>query len=158
MAALFKSLSDDMEKVAQVMEEGAKIIMGTSNYMGQPSPNDNEAHPPTMKGFDVGDDSADAAFFDEEDGGDYGSPLMGMADSVLSDIMSAQVRACLLLQLELVLTMYMCTHFSILLYRSLRLVPKRPWNTFKHSQQQLLGTNPSSDALLRSTSCLSLLR
>ncbi|KAL3784608.1 hypothetical protein HJC23_007064 [Cyclotella cryptica] len=80
MASLFKSLSEDMEKIAQVVEEGTKIIFGTSTL--------NE---------DTSGQSADAGAFyngDEdgfyEDGEEMQSPLMGMADSVISDIMSSQ--------------------------------------------------------------------
>lgn len=81
MASLFKSLSEDMEKIAQVVEEGAKIIMGTSSQMGdEPTGQTADANV-----YDVDEDG----FLEDED--DMESPLMGMADSVLSDIMSNQV-------------------------------------------------------------------
>jgi hypothetical protein len=82
MASLFKSLSDDMEKIAKVVEEGTKIIMGTSTQMGDQST----------------EQTADAVVYDVDEDGfledeeDMESPLMGMADSVISDIMSNQVR------------------------------------------------------------------
>ena len=91
MASLFKSLSDDMERVAQAVEEGAKILMGTATQMGEHD-NDDPAAPMGSGDapvHDFGDE--DSAFIMDEDE-QYGSPLMGMADSVLSDIMSAQVR------------------------------------------------------------------
>lgn len=79
MASLFKSLSDDMEKIAQVVEEGAKIIMGTSEQMGDSSTGQtNDADVYNEDGFLEDDEEMD-------------SPLMGMADSVLSDIMTNQV-------------------------------------------------------------------
>jgi hypothetical protein len=80
MASLFKSLSDDMEKIAQVLEEGTKIILGTSSHMG-----DSDS---TGQAADVYDVDEDGFFEDEED---MESPLMGMADNVLTDIMSNQV-------------------------------------------------------------------
>ena len=79
MASLFKSLSDDMEKIVQVVEEGAKIIMGTSEQMGDSSTGQtNDADVYNEDGFLEDDEEMD-------------SPLMGMADSVLSDIMTNQV-------------------------------------------------------------------
>ena len=81
MASLFKSLSEDMEKIAQVVEEGAKIIMGTSSQMGDESTYQ-------AADADVYDVDQDGFLEDEED---MESPLMGMADSVLSDIMANQV-------------------------------------------------------------------
>ena len=95
MASFFKQLADDMERVAQVVEEGAKFMWGTSDDMG----NDAAAASSDQDMVHDGDGGGDAAF-DDVDGGIEGeydmnaeSPLMGMADSVLSDIMSAQVRA-----------------------------------------------------------------
>ena len=83
MASLFKSLSEDMEKIAQVVEEGAKIIMGTSSQMG-----DESTYQAADADADVYDVDQDGFLEDEED---MESPLMGMADSVLSDIMANQV-------------------------------------------------------------------
>ena len=82
MASLFQSLSEDMEKVIHVVEEGTKIIMGTSSHMG-----DQSATYPSDSG-DVYETDEDGFL---EDGRDMGTPLMGMADSVLSDIMLNQV-------------------------------------------------------------------
>lgn len=95
MASLFKQLSEDMEKVAQVVEEGTKFMMGESSHMGeQGDANDATSAPTTGGGGDheYGGEDGDN-LFDDVDGmeGDYGSPLMGMADSVMSDIMSTQV-------------------------------------------------------------------
>lgn len=87
MTSLFKSLPDDMEKIAKVkvVQEGTKIIMGTSTQMG-----DQPTEQPTDAGvYDVDEDG----FLGDEE--DMESPLMGMADSVLSDIMSNQVRRIL---------------------------------------------------------------
>lgn len=89
MASLFKSLSDDMEKVAQVLEDGYQILTGAATQMGEASSNNHAADP---AGVDVdellhGDEDINLEDFEE-----YGSPLMGMADSVMSDIMSYQVR------------------------------------------------------------------
>mmetsp|Transcript_34872 Transcript_34872/g.74357 ORF Transcript_34872/g.74357 Transcript_34872/m.74357 type:complete len:229 (+) Transcript_34872:98-784(+) len=80
MASLFKQLSEDMERIAQVVEEGAKFMMGDSTKMGEQG---NGATP----------DPTTDTIFDDMDGIEdgYGSPLMGMADNVLSDIMSTQV-------------------------------------------------------------------
>lgn len=100
MASFFKQLSDDMERVAQVVEEGAKFMMGDSPNMGGQGNDDAagaSASDPTIGGDDVhvlGEGDEDA-IFDDMDGipeEAYGSPLMGMADSVMSDIMSTQVR------------------------------------------------------------------
>eukprot|EP00571_Detonula_confervacea_P016788 CAMPEP_0172298674 /NCGR_PEP_ID=MMETSP1058-20130122/1219_1 /TAXON_ID=83371 /ORGANISM="Detonula confervacea, Strain CCMP 353" /LENGTH=241 /DNA_ID=CAMNT_0013007959 /DNA_START=105 /DNA_END=830 /DNA_ORIENTATION=+ len=91
MASYFKQLSDDMERVAQVVEHGAKFMMGESAHMGDQG---NDATDPTIGGGgDVhGDGVGDAIFDDLENIEDaYESPLMGMADSVMSDIMSSQV-------------------------------------------------------------------
>lgn len=94
MASFFKQLSDDMEKVIQTVEEGAKFMMGET--AGEKK-NDAESLFTTALYNDGGDSDGDAIFdelgdkidgIDELDGG---SPLMGMADSVLSDIMSMQV-------------------------------------------------------------------
>ena len=96
MASFFKQLSDDMEKVIQTVEEGAKFMMGETAYLGEKK-NDAESSFTTTLYNDGGDSDGDAIFdelgdkidgIDELDGG---SPLMGMADSVLSDIMSMQV-------------------------------------------------------------------
>ena len=95
-ASFFKQLSDDMEKVIQTVEEGAKFMMGETAYLGEKK-NDAESLFTTALYNDGGDSDGDAIFdelgdkidgIDELDGG---SPLMGMADSVLSDIMSMQV-------------------------------------------------------------------
>lgn len=88
MASFFKQLSDDMEKVVQVVEEGAKFMMGESTRMGGEG-SDAES-PSTAFGDDVHINPDGDAIFDDMDDMD-GSPLMGMADSVLSDIMSMQV-------------------------------------------------------------------
>jgi hypothetical protein len=99
MASLFKQLSDDMEMIARVVEEGTKFMMGESAQMGEQgieagSPSSAEESATTIT---IGDD----AHFEDEDavydgdmdalGDAYGSPLLGMADSVMSDIMSSQV-------------------------------------------------------------------
>ena len=94
MASFFKSLSDDMEKVAQVLEDGYQILSGAATQMGEASSNNHAADSATA-GVDVdellhGDEDIKLEDFEE-----YGSPLMGMADSVMSDIMSYQVRRCL---------------------------------------------------------------
>ena len=105
MASLFKQLSEDMERVAQVLEEGTKFMMGEIPDMGETSTASSD---PTTGGGGVGggyeNDGAQYAgdgeygdsIVDDIDGmeGDYGSPLMGMADSVMSDIMSTQVCLC----------------------------------------------------------------
>ncbi|KAL3809292.1 hypothetical protein ACHAXA_009416 [Cyclostephanos tholiformis] len=91
MASFFKQLSDDMEKVIQVVEEGAKFMMGESASMDGEKGSDAETQSSTAFGdsADV-DQDGDAAMIDDMDDM-YGSPLMGMADSVMSDIMSMQV-------------------------------------------------------------------
>ncbi|KAL7526104.1 hypothetical protein ACHAWF_001647 [Thalassiosira exigua] len=91
MASLFGQLSDDMERVAQVVEEGMKFMMGSTAHMGEDG-NDAPSDPTSSEGGGGGD--GDVSFDDLEDA--YDSPLMGMADSVMSDIMSNQVRAMLL--------------------------------------------------------------
>jgi len=95
MASFFKSLSDDMEKVAQVVEEGAKIIMGTSEHIGvaqnsDPGGGEADVVDEGAGNFDEGDFGEDGFNIFDEDAEDFGSPLMGMADSVISDIMSTQ--------------------------------------------------------------------
>ena len=88
MASFFKSLSDDMEKVAQVLEEGYQFLSGAATQMGDASAADS-----AEADFD-GDEMlhGDDEDINLEDFEEYGSPLMGMADSVMSDIMSYQVR------------------------------------------------------------------
>ena len=88
MAYLFKQLSEDMERVAQVVEEGAKFMMGETTHMGEQG--SDATFDPTTGGSDGYDGQDEDAIFDDMDGG---SPLMGMADSVMSDIMSTQVGA-----------------------------------------------------------------
>lgn len=87
MASFFKTLSDDMEKVAQVFEEGYQIMTGAATRMG-------EAPDATGATDDVDDvlEDGNEDNINLEDIEEYGSPLMGMADSVMSDIMSHQVR------------------------------------------------------------------
>jgi len=86
MASFFKTLSDDMEKVAQVFEEGYQIMTGAATRMGEA---------PDATGATNLDDVLEDGNEDQinlEDIEEYGSPLMGMADSVMSNIMSHQVR------------------------------------------------------------------
>jgi hypothetical protein len=85
MATFFKTLSDDMEKVVQVLEEGYQILSGAATQMGEASSNIQTTNSAPAD-FDGDED------IDLEDMEEYGSPLMGMADSVMSDIMSYQVR------------------------------------------------------------------
>lgn len=94
MASFFQSLSDDMEKVAQVVEEGAKILMGTATRMGESGGRGGVSgiiNDDNVVGHDEDGDGGQSFSMNEDDE-EYGSPLMGMADSVLSDIMSSQVR------------------------------------------------------------------
>ena len=78
-----------MEKVAQVLEDGYQILSGAATQMGEASSN---IHADSAEA----DFDSDEMLHDEninlEDFEEYGSPLMGMADSVMSDIMSYQVR------------------------------------------------------------------
>ena len=100
MASFFKQLSDNMEMVARVVEEGAKFMMGEVQ-MGEQG---ISAGLSVDSSFAIGDGAhyGDEDAFNDGDvdaiGDAYGSPLMGMADSVLSDIMSSQVcyLACIL--------------------------------------------------------------
>ena len=103
MASYFQQLSDDMEKVAQVFTEGAKFMMGESSSMGGGS-EDTASSDTTTNGDNIhisDEDVGDGGIaMDGLDGvEDFGSPLMGMADSVMSGIMSNQVRyvICVLL-------------------------------------------------------------
>lgn len=83
--------------VARVFEEGAKFMMGESLRIGEAGDGAGMSAEQSSSSA-IGDG---AHYFDDEDGvydgdmdalGDaYGSPLMGMADSVMSDIMSSQV-------------------------------------------------------------------
>ena len=86
MASFFKTLSDDMEKVAQVFEEGYQIMTGAATRMGEA--------PDATGATDIDDvlEDGNEDNINLEDIEEYGSPLMGMADSVMSDIMSHQVR------------------------------------------------------------------
>ena len=136
MASLFKSLSEDMEKIAQVVEEGTKIIMGTSEHMGDASTGQSNV-------ADVYDEEG----FSEDDQ-DMDSPLMGMADSVLSDIMANQVSSCIIYfgyhqckckQNECVNNILSSTHHRILDH-------SRQWKIYKHSLRQSHGTNHSLSA------------
>ena len=96
MASYFQQLSDDMEKVAQVFTEGAKFMMGESSSMGGDGGEDTvSSDTTTMNGDDIQitDEDVSDIEMDGLDGEeDFGSPLMGMADSVMSGIMSNQVR------------------------------------------------------------------
>jgi len=101
MASYFQQLSDDMEKVAQVFTEGAKFMMGESTSMGGDGGEDTvSSDTTTMNGDDIqitDEDVGDGIDMDGLDGvEDFGSPLMGMADSVMSGIMSNQVRYVLI--------------------------------------------------------------
>mmetsp|Transcript_1334 Transcript_1334/g.2050 ORF Transcript_1334/g.2050 Transcript_1334/m.2050 type:complete len:251 (-) Transcript_1334:544-1296(-) len=100
MASLFKQLSEDMERVAQVAEEGMKFMMGEIPDMGETTASSDPTTGGGRGGYENNDGPHYAddgeygdSIFDDIDGmeGDYGSPLMGMADSVMSDIMSTQV-------------------------------------------------------------------
>jgi hypothetical protein len=102
MASFFKQLSEDMEKVIQTVEEGAKFMMGETAYLGEKKTNDAESLlDPTTTYHNDGDSDGGAdelmgeENFDGIDELDGGSPLMGMANSVLSDIMSMQVSVSL---------------------------------------------------------------
>lgn len=93
MASFFNQLSEDMERVARVVEEGTKFMMGESSDMsGGGEGHGNDA---TAAAGSGGPSDHDGGAFEDmdvmEDMEDYGSPLMGMADSVMSDIMSHQV-------------------------------------------------------------------
>ena len=104
MASYFKQLSDDMEKVVQVVSEGYQFMMGETSSIGNgndenPSDNNGNAMFEGMDGLD-----------DEEES--FGSPLMGMADSVMSDIMSTQVRNTTI-QMILYLVMRQCIYILI---------------------------------------------
>ena len=141
MASYFKQLSDDMEKVAQVVSEGYQFMMGETSGIGNgndenPSDNNGNAMFEGMDGLN-----------DEEES--FGSPLMGMADSVMSDIMSTQVRNTTM-QLILYSIMRLCiyiytyintltAHFYIYIIRSVR---KQQKNISKHLLRQLLGRSP----------------
>lgn len=90
MASFFKQLSDDMERVAQVVEEGYKFMSGETSQMGSAQQQQHEGIDATTTTTTGGEE----AIFDDLDGIEDaygGSPLMGMADSVMSDIMSTQV-------------------------------------------------------------------
>lgn len=94
MASFFKQLSDDMEKVATLVGEGAKFMMED----GQQKMGEDNADPTMTGGGEEGGlydgDEDGEGFFDDRgsmDGIPYDSPLMGMADNVMSDIMSTQV-------------------------------------------------------------------
>jgi hypothetical protein len=134
MASFFKQLSEDMEKVIQTVEEGAKFMMGETAYLGEKT-NDAESLLDPLITFNHNDgDSdggADELMGDNFDGGidelDSGSPLMGMADSVLSDIMSMQVSVFRQTNINsccLYLLYYTLCFLSTLL-QSLRLVHKQ---------------------------------
>lgn len=90
MASFFNQLSEDMERVARVVEEGTKFMMGESSDMsgGGGEGHGNDATSDHDYGGGAFEEGMDV---DMEDMEDYGSPLMGMADSVMSDIMSHQV-------------------------------------------------------------------
>lgn len=105
MASYFQQLSEDMEKVAQVFTEGAKFVMGESSSMGGDGGEDTvSSDTTTMNGDDIQITDEDVgnggiAMDGLDSVEDFGSPLMGMADSVMSGIMSNQVRLCVLLVL-----------------------------------------------------------
>ena len=102
MASYFKQQSDDMERVAELVTEGTKFMMGETTHMGgggnvdattpsDPNTIDNDVH--------LLDDEDGDAIFDDMDGmyeEGFGSPLMDMAESVMSDIMSTQVRCSMI--------------------------------------------------------------
>lgn len=134
MASLFKSFSEDMEKIAQVVEEGAKIIMGTDTYMGDKSTDQTAG-----ADADVYDVDQDAFLEDEED---MESPLMGMADSVLSDIMANQVS-------DITIPVVSGCHQRSKYFLVCRILALRQrWKVFRRSRLQLHGANHSSNASL----------
>lgn len=78
--------------VARVVEEGAKFMMGESaQIMGEHGYDAGSSAESSVA--DVDFDAEDAVYDGDMDalGGAYGSPLLGMADNVMSDIMSGQV-------------------------------------------------------------------
>lgn len=84
MASIYNQLVEDLEKVASAVEQGYDYMVGAAKQQR----GDEMPSPMT--------DEQDMLF--EEDGEDFmedefGSPLMGMADNVMSDIMSTQVRS-----------------------------------------------------------------
>jgi hypothetical protein len=132
MASFFKQLSEDMEKVIQTVEEGAKFMMGETAYLGEKKKNDAESLlDPTTTFYNDGDSDGGADElmmgdnFDGIDELDGGSPLMGMADSVLSDIMSMQVSVFGAKILLLLPTFLYTLCFLTTLLQSLRLVHKQ---------------------------------
>lgn len=79
-----------MEKVAQVFDEGYKIITGAATEMGEATGATSAAN--DGGGFNHVDELLDGGEdLNLEDIQEYGSPLMGMADNVISNIMSYQV-------------------------------------------------------------------
>lgn len=92
MASFFKTLSDDMEKVAQVLEDGYQILSGAATQMGGEASSNIHAADPAAADFNGDELLHGEEDIHSEDMEEYGSPLMGMADSVMSDIMSYQVR------------------------------------------------------------------
>ena len=76
-----------MERVAQVVEEGTKFMMGETAQMGGQGNEETTASNPI---FDSGDEDIGEGIYDNIEGMEdvHGSPLMGMAENVMSDIMS----------------------------------------------------------------------
>mmetsp|Transcript_9372 Transcript_9372/g.20187 ORF Transcript_9372/g.20187 Transcript_9372/m.20187 type:complete len:240 (+) Transcript_9372:47-766(+) len=82
MASIYNQLVEDLEKVASAVEQGYDYMVGAAKQQRgdeMPSPMTDEQH---MLFEEDGED-----FMEDE----FGSPLMGMADNVMSDIMSTQV-------------------------------------------------------------------
>ena len=91
MASLYNQLVEDMEKVAVAVEEGYNyMVSSTKQQQGDEVPSPMTTDEQEMLFEEDGED-----FMDEDEFGSD-SPLMGMADNVMTDIMSTQVRSLVL--------------------------------------------------------------
>ena len=134
MASLYNQLVEDMEKVASAVEQGYDYMVGSAKQQR----GDDMPSPMT--------DEQDMLF--EEDGEDFmedefGSPLMGMADNVMSDIMSTQVRSLSRILGSPFTVQYELTDRTFANIHAPRSVLKRRRSTYRRSRPRLLGRNRS---------------
>jgi len=141
--SVFQKLSDFVvetsEQALKVVEEGSAILMGGD------SPNNNNDG--STGGFNAGNTGAqDNSNFIDELPDEYlenESPLNGLADNVLSDIIKNQVRGVgQPKRMQLFLRLYL--YFHVLVNQKLssnRQHQNQRGTTFKHSSLQLHGVN-----------------
>jgi hypothetical protein len=127
---LANQILESVEQIANRVEEGFSVLL-TGKLPGD----QDQSSTRTPGNARMGIDDDEMMEIDEDM---LGSPLEGIADSVLKDIMDNQVSF-------VVLTCAYNLIHNLLIYssQSSRLDLKRLWNIFMPFAQQLLGPSPS---------------